>query len=96
MAIGKEIGKFSLKSVSTSYAEEGGSVQINCDGTATGYGTVLGTLETRARPGLPRARDCSPRQSRGIYVSRSKRLGRGRFAAPCAPLRGARNQPNFS
>ena len=51
MAIGKEIGEFSLKSISTSYAEEGGSVQINCDGTATGYGTVLGTLTFRGEPG---------------------------------------------
>ena len=51
MAIGKEIGEFSLKSITTSYAEEGGSVQINCDGTATGYGTVLGTLTFRGEPG---------------------------------------------
>ena len=51
MAIGKEIGEFSLKSTSTSYAEEGGSVQINCEGTATGYGTVLGTLTFRGEPG---------------------------------------------
>jgi hypothetical protein len=51
MAIGKEIGDFTLKSTSTSYAEEGGSVQINCDGTATGYGTVLGTLTLRGEPG---------------------------------------------
>jgi hypothetical protein len=51
MAIGKEIGEFSLKSTSTSYAEEGGVVSISCDGTATGYGTVLGTLTFRGEPG---------------------------------------------
>jgi hypothetical protein len=51
MAIGKEIGQFSLKSTSTNYAEEGGSVRIDCDGTATGYGTVLGTLTFKGEPG---------------------------------------------
>jgi len=51
MAIGKEIGEFSLKSTSTRYAEEGGSVSIDCDGTATGYGSVLGTLTFRGEPG---------------------------------------------
>jgi hypothetical protein len=51
MPIGKEIGDFSLKSTSTNYADEGGSVSINCDGTATGYGTVLGTLTFRGEPG---------------------------------------------
>ncbi len=51
MAIGKEIGEFSLKWISTSFAEEGGGGQVNCDGTATGYGTVLGTLFFRAEPG---------------------------------------------
>jgi hypothetical protein len=51
MPIGKEIGEFTLKSTSTSYAEERGSVKINFDGTATGYGTVLGTLNFRGEPG---------------------------------------------
>ncbi len=51
MAIGKEIGDFKLKSTNTSYAEEGGSVKIDLDGTATGYGTVLGTLTFRGEPG---------------------------------------------
>jgi hypothetical protein len=51
MASGKEIGQFSLKSTSTRYAEGGGSVQIDCDGTATGYGTVLGTMTLRGEPG---------------------------------------------
>jgi hypothetical protein len=43
MAIGKEIGDFSLKTTSVSYSEGGGSVQLNFEGTATRYGTVLGT-----------------------------------------------------
>jgi hypothetical protein len=51
MAIGKEIGEFTLKSITTSYALEGGSVQVNLDGPATGYGTVLGTLTFRGEPG---------------------------------------------
>ena len=50
MAIGKEIGDFSLQTITTSYAEEGG-VQVNLDGTATGYWTVLGTLIFRGEPG---------------------------------------------
>jgi hypothetical protein len=51
MAIGKEIGQFTLKTTSTSYAEEGGNVRIDFDGTATGYGTVLGTLTFHGEPG---------------------------------------------
>lgn len=51
MAIGKEIGDFSVKSTSTTYSEDGGSVQINCEGTATKYGTVIGTLTFRGEPG---------------------------------------------
>jgi hypothetical protein len=51
MAIGKEIGEFTLKSITTSYALEGGTVQVNVDGPATGYGTVLGTLTFRGTPG---------------------------------------------
>jgi len=51
MAIGKEIGDFTLKSITTGYALEGGIVQINLDGPATGYGTVLGTLTFRGEPG---------------------------------------------
>jgi hypothetical protein len=47
VAIGKELGEFSLKSTSTNYAQEGGSVDITYDGTATGFGTVLGTLTLR-------------------------------------------------
>jgi hypothetical protein len=51
MAIGKEIGKFTLKSITTTYALDGDSVTVNLDGTATGYGTVLGTLTFRGEPG---------------------------------------------
>jgi hypothetical protein len=51
MAIGKEIGEFKLKSITTSYALEGDTVEVNLDGTATGYGTVLGTLTFRGEPG---------------------------------------------
>ena len=58
MSIGKEIGDFSLKSTSTGYAEEGGVVKIDLDGTATGYGTVLGTLHLRGEPGTKRG-SCS-------------------------------------
>jgi len=58
MAIGKEIGDFSFKSTSTSYAEDGSGVQIDLDGTATGYGTVLGTLSLRSEPGA-KAGSCS-------------------------------------
>jgi hypothetical protein len=58
MAIGKEIGQFSLKSTSTRYSDEGGSVEITYDGTATGYGTVLGTLTLRGEPGA-KAGPCS-------------------------------------
>jgi hypothetical protein len=50
MAIGKEIGEFTLKAITTTYALEGASVEINLDGTATGYGTVLGTLTFRGEP----------------------------------------------
>jgi hypothetical protein len=51
MALGKEIGTFSLKSTSTRYAEGGGSVEITYDGTATGFGTVLGTMILRGAQG---------------------------------------------
>ena len=51
MSIGKEIGTFSLKSISTTYSEAGGIVQVHCDGTASGFGTVLGTLTFRGEPG---------------------------------------------
>ncbi len=42
MALGKEIGNFSLKITSTGFHE--GDVFVNCDGTADNFGTVLGTM----------------------------------------------------
>jgi len=51
MAIGKELGKFTLKSVTTTYPLDGGTVEVNLDGTAAGYGTVLGTLTFKGEPG---------------------------------------------
>lgn len=50
MALGKEIGEFSLKVTSVSYDADG-SARLNCDGTATSFGTVLGTLVLRGQPG---------------------------------------------
>jgi hypothetical protein len=46
MATGKEIGEFSLKFTSLTFTPgPGGSVlvQANCEGTAAGFGAVLGT-----------------------------------------------------
>ncbi|MDJ0853288.1 MAG: hypothetical protein QNK04_33395 [Myxococcota bacterium] len=47
MALGKEIGEFSFQITSTHYSGEEGTVQVNVDGTATGFGTVLGTMTFR-------------------------------------------------
>ena len=51
MALGKELGSYSLKQTSVSYSEDGGRVRIDCDGTATNFGTVLGSLIIWAEPG---------------------------------------------
>ena len=56
MAVGKQVGEFSLKSTSLTYTatESGGSVQINYEGSAKGEGLtgpVLGTLTGRGTPG---------------------------------------------
>jgi hypothetical protein len=51
MTTGQVLGKFSLKSITTTYPLEGGSVQVNVEGSATGYGTVFGTLTFRGEPG---------------------------------------------
>ncbi len=48
MALGKEIGDFSFQITSTSYPGEEGTVQVHVDGTATDFGTVLGTMTFRA------------------------------------------------
>jgi hypothetical protein len=50
MALGKELGDFKFKITSVAYAEDG-AAYINVDGTATGYGTVLGTVVARGEPG---------------------------------------------
>ena len=49
MAIGKVLGDFSFKITSTAYAEDN-SVYVTVDGTASNYGTVLGTLILRGEP----------------------------------------------
>lgn len=52
MAMGKEIGEFSCKVVSVTYADEGLGTSINFDGTASGFGTVLGpTVFSASGPG---------------------------------------------
>ncbi len=43
MALGKEIGNFSMNITSTTFSDEGGAA-VNVDGTADNFGTVLGTL----------------------------------------------------
>ena len=49
MAVGKEIGEFSYKVTSATYGDV--SVQVNLHGTATGFGTVQGTLTVTGEPG---------------------------------------------
>jgi hypothetical protein len=78
MALGKEIGEFSLKSTSTTYAESGGSVQINLDGKASGYGTVLGTLTLRGEPGA-KSGSCSWR-GQGFLENGETVIGSGEGA----------------
>ena len=51
MALGQEIGTFKTKITSWSQAEDGGSVAITVDGTATDFGTVLATLTGQIAPG---------------------------------------------
>jgi hypothetical protein len=54
MALGKQITEFTLKATSLTYsAEPGGSlsVQANVEGTATGFGAVLGTMTTTSANG---------------------------------------------
>lgn len=50
MALGKELGEFSFKITSVTYAEDG-SAYLSVDGTATRYGTVLGTIIVKGEPG---------------------------------------------
>ncbi|MEE9279329.1 MAG: hypothetical protein V3V67_04070 [Myxococcota bacterium] len=49
MALGKEIGDFSCKITSSSFSDDGAT--IDCDGTATNFGTILGTLTLSGPPG---------------------------------------------
>ena len=51
MALGKDLGTYELKWTGTRYSEEGSTVTVDCDGTATDFGTVLGSLILRAEPG---------------------------------------------
>ena len=51
MALGQEIGTFEFNVTSWSQAEDGESVSITVDGTATDFGTVLGTLIGQIGPG---------------------------------------------
>ena len=51
MALGQEIGTFEFNVTSWSQAEDGGSVAITLDGTATDFGTVLATLTGQIGPG---------------------------------------------
>jgi len=47
MTIGNAVGEFSFTASSvtvSSSADGGGSTQVNYEGTASGYGTVLGTM----------------------------------------------------
>jgi hypothetical protein len=47
MAKGKKSGEFTFKATSVTYEEMasgGGVVQLNLDGKATGFGTVMGTM----------------------------------------------------
>lgn len=75
MALGKEIGEFSFKQTSVTYAQDGGSVSVNFDGTATGFGTVLGTLIVRGEPGAKQG-TCSWR-GQAFLDNGSNRVGFG-------------------
>jgi hypothetical protein len=47
MAKGKKAGEFAFKATSVTYEEMaggGGAIQVNLDGKASGFGTVLGTM----------------------------------------------------
>ncbi len=65
MALGKEIGNFSLKITSVSYADDGAAT-VDCDGTADGFGTVLGSLTFAA--GEPEAKNGALRWRGGAFL----------------------------
>ena len=50
MALGKEIGDFTFKITSVTHLDPG-NIQVNLDGTATNYGTVLATHSFEFEPG---------------------------------------------
>lgn len=77
MALGKELGSYSLKQTGVRYSEDGTSVTVDCDGTATDFGTVLGSLIIRAEPGATRG-TCSWRgQSFLESGERAEAMGEG-------------------
>ena len=75
MALGQEIGTFEFKVTSWCQAEDGGSVQITVDGTATDFGTVLATLSGQIAPGAKNG-PCSWR-SQAFLDSGDVVIGRG-------------------
>ena len=50
MALGKELGDFSFKITSVTHLDPG-NIQVNLDGTAANFGTVLGTHSFEFEPG---------------------------------------------
>ena len=77
MALGKELGSYTLKQTGVRYSEDGSSVTIDCDGTATDFGTVLGTLILRAEPGATRGTGSWRGQSFLDSGERSVAVGEG-------------------
>ncbi len=77
MALGKELGTYKLKQTTVSYGEDGGTVSLDFDGTATDFGTVLGSLIIRGAPGATQG-PCSWRgQSFQDNGERSVAMGEG-------------------
>ena len=54
MALGEKKGDYDLKFSSISHAEDGASVSLHCEGPATGFGTVIGTLVARGEASAKR------------------------------------------
>ncbi|MGR8949490.1 MAG: hypothetical protein ACU84Q_15705 [Gammaproteobacteria bacterium] len=72
MALGEKKGDYSLKITSISHSEDGSSVVADCDGTATGFGTVLGTLIAKGEAG-EKAGMCSWRSQ--AFLDNGDQLG---------------------
>ena len=51
MSLGKELGDFKFKITSVSQSEDWSSISADCDGTGTGFGTVLGTIHFKGAAG---------------------------------------------